>query len=289
MFTWIAVLVASIIVYLAVARQTGFRILTSSNGESRFGSLKGILSTSDNKGEGGFGSAIWKKAYADKDDDGKKLALYIIAILVAYAAAHIAPDGKEIVYRGVAALIVLHFIWTFSPGKAGKMTWFIVGGMLAYFVLAWAYPKDAPRALDAGWGLSKKVMASIASSLESANANYNNASAAGGGESQKEEGMWMLFDPDVYTLARPGDRESIFIDDPETWVQLPEVPDGFEAEVACGSASMKIYWKGGPRYGQEVVCKGLVLRDLEKLTITVSPITEDGEVISVRLKPIKKA
>jgi len=236
--------------------------------------------------------SLWDKLYAGKDDDGKKLTLYIIAILVAYAAARIAPilNGDGVVYRGVAALIVLHFIWTFSPGKAGKMTWFIVGGMLAYFVLAWAYPKDAPRALDASWKISGKVMASIANGLESTNDNYGKISAvADSGDSQQEEGMWMLFDPEIYTLARPGDRESIFIDDPETWVQLPEVPDGFEAEVACGSASMKIYWKGGPRYGQEVVCKDLVLRGLEKLIITVSPVTEDGEVISVRLKPIKKA
>lgn len=114
-----------------------------------------------------FSSSMWARLWTNKEDDSKKLFLYIVAILIAYAVAGIAPAGKEVIWRGVAALIVLHFIWTFSPGKASKVTWAIVIGMLAYFVLAWVYPKDAPRILNASWEISKNVMGWAADGTES--------------------------------------------------------------------------------------------------------------------------
>ncbi len=112
-----------------------------------------------------------KTWWEERGDDGRKLFLYVLTIIIAYAAGYFAPEGKDVIYRGAAALIVLHFIWTFSSGKAGKLTWTIVVGMLVYFVLALMYPNDASRIRNASWEISKNVMSSVANGMESLSGN----------------------------------------------------------------------------------------------------------------------
>lgn len=209
------------------------------------------------------------------------IVLFIVTISIAYM---LPDDSSMFIVIGAVVVIPLHImgLWLlFTGSKVSEVTKVMVIGYFAIAVVGLILPEPIYQT----WK-DTKASVNAANRPTFFKEVFSASPSAGGGESKKEEGMWMLFDPDVYTLARPGDRESIFIDDPETWVQLPEVPKGFEAIVACGSASMKIYWKDVPD-GQEVVCKDLVLRDLDGLIIRVSP-NEVGEVISVRLKPIKK-
>jgi len=165
---WMAgVMVAVLVIYFAGAIAWKYR----EKGKFAVSGVKKLFDSKDDESKG-FVIRWWAK----KDDEGKRFIWYVVVITVAYLASHMAPDGKEAVFRGVAALIGVHIIWTLlNTGKIGVFTWTIVLGMVTYFVLAWGYPKDAPRIFDASWGLSKKVMSNIADTAQSMNENYGKA------------------------------------------------------------------------------------------------------------------
>ncbi len=222
---------AVMFVYNMLSRETGFKLTKTADGKSRFGSIPdfgGLLGHIP-------GSDFLKEQWAKKDDDSKKLFLYILTIIIAYAVGHMAPEGKDVIYRGAAALIVLHFIWTFSPGKASKFTWTIVVGMLVYFVLAWAYPNDAPKILNASWGLSKKVMASVANGADSLNENY--------GKSTPERTL-PVATPSVY---QSNERviEVLATEDKFTEVKIPS---GVKFSIDCPDDGLaKVYHRDAPQ------------------------------------------
>lgn len=162
---WMAgVVVAVLVIYFAGAIAWKYR----EKGKFAVSGVKKLFDSKDDERKG-FVIRWWAK----KDDEGKRFMWYIVVITVAYLASYMAPDGKEAVFRGVVALIGVHIIWTFlSTGEIGVFTWTVVLGMVTYFVLAWGYPKDAPRIFDASWGLSKKVMTNVADTAQSMNENY---------------------------------------------------------------------------------------------------------------------
>lgn len=165
---WMAgVTVVVLVIYFAGAIAWKYR----EKGKFAVSGVKKLFDSKDDESRG-FVSRWWAK----KDDEGKRFIWYVVVITIAYLASHMAPDGKEAVFRGVAALIGVHIIWTLlNTGKIGVFTWTVVLGMVTYFVLAWGYPKDAPRIFDASWGLSKKVMTNIADTAQSMNENYGSA------------------------------------------------------------------------------------------------------------------
>lgn len=173
---------------------------------------------------GGAGSGLRVPDFVEtwwtsRGDEGRKFLWYVAVIILAYIAARIAPEGKDLIFRGVVALLGVHLIWTFmSSGKINVLSWTIVGGMLIYFVLAWGYPDDVPRIFDASWGLSKKVVHSAANKVESANTDYDNPPSQAGIPAPivaTNAGFTDTVIPDgsSFTFFCPGGTLMTFVDD----------------------------------------------------------------------------
>ncbi|KKS59446.1 MAG: hypothetical protein UV24_C0001G0034 [Candidatus Nomurabacteria bacterium GW2011_GWA2_42_41] len=192
------VMVTTVVIYFAGAILWKHR----AKGRLAVSGAKKLFESKDDESKGFVGR--W---WAKHDDEGKRFIWYVVVITVAYLASYLAPDGKEAVFRGVVALIGAHIIWTFlSSGKISAFTWTIVLGMVTYFVLAWGYPKDAPRIFDASWGLSKKVMTDIADTAQSINENYGKTAS----ETKKESEATVPRATNVVHVQRLAQVETVF-------------------------------------------------------------------------------
>lgn len=142
-FTWVALFVASIIVYLAVARQTGFKLMTSSNGVPRFGSLSGVLTM----GKLGPGIANWWKNIDRESSPGQRFFLLCVVVLVAYIEFHMGTKVDPVTniktYGHVwFALGILLVAAMYSPPKEWYTKAFLVFDLIV-IILASFFPAVA--------------------------------------------------------------------------------------------------------------------------------------------------
>lgn len=139
---WIAIGIATILVYLAVARQTGFKMFRNADGETRIAVPDWATWFSKPKEDGGKGSiAIW---WSEKDLNQKRWFLYALLAAIAIGAAY-TTDGKEqFILMGAVVLIGLHVvIWPFFTDKTSLMTKIIIGGFLFFCAAAYLFPNTA--------------------------------------------------------------------------------------------------------------------------------------------------
>lgn len=126
----------------------------------------------------------WSKFYKN---DKKRVWLIVLAtvtIIIAniFLPKEVAEKTTENPYfwAGVVALFGVHIIWgVFAPGKEmGRLEMAILYGIILFYGLTLVFPDDIVTIRDSGWGITKKVVAGIATGAKSLNEDYGKTPAA---------------------------------------------------------------------------------------------------------------